>query len=160
MDILFVASELAPMVKASPSADVVASLSKALRLLGHKVTLALPRHSAIEASGVMVARRLTPLIVTSGAERIEVTVFDGRLSSGVELVLFDAEGLPGGPWNASGIVDADVATARPDALFVLAGAELVRQRALTGTPIDVANAHVSSAAIVPYCPREREGAAG
>jgi NADPH-dependent 2,4-dienoyl-CoA reductase/sulfur reductase-like enzyme len=39
MDILFVASELAPMLKASPSADVVASLSKALRLLGHKVTL-------------------------------------------------------------------------------------------------------------------------
>src|SRR5262249_36504599 len=44
MDILFVASELAPMVKVGGLADVVAALSKALRLLGHKVTIALPRY--------------------------------------------------------------------------------------------------------------------
>lgn len=145
------------MVKASPSADVVASLSKALRLLGHKVTLALPRHPAIEASGVMVARRLTPLVVTSGSERVEVTVFDGRLSSGVDLILFDAEGLSSGPWNVGGIVDADVATARPVALFVLAVIELVRQRALAGTPFDVVHAHDWPTAMVPYMLREREG---
>ncbi len=66
MDILFVASELGPMAKVGGLADVVAALSKALRLLGHKVTIALPRYPAIEAAGVMVARRLTPLVIAPG----------------------------------------------------------------------------------------------
>lgn len=159
MDILFVASELAPMIKATPSADVVASLSKALRLLGHKVTLALPRNPAIEAAGVMVARRLTPLVVNAGSERVEVTVFDGRLSSGVDLILLDAEGMANGPWNVDGILEGDAASARPVSLFVLAVIELVRQRALAGTPFDVVHAHDWPAAMVPYMLREREGAA-
>src|SRR5882757_3696516 len=92
MDILFVASELGPMAKVGGLADVVAALSKALRLLGHKVTIALPRYPSVEAAGVMVARRLTPLVIPAhpgSAERIEATVFDGRLGSGVELLLLD-----------------------------------------------------------------------
>src|SRR5580765_7331017 len=89
MDILFVASELAPMVKVGGLADVVSALAKALRLLGHKVTIALPRYPAVEAAGVMVARRLTPLVVPGDGERVEATVFDGRLGSGVELLLLD-----------------------------------------------------------------------
>src|SRR5262245_49161468 len=97
MDILFVASELAPMVKVGGLADVVAALSKALRLLGHKVTIALPRYPAIEAGGLMLARRLTPLLLpavpAAGAEAVSVTVFDGRLGSGVDLLLLDAPGL-------------------------------------------------------------------
>ena len=88
MDILFATSELAPMVKVGGLADVVGALSKALRLLGHKVTIALPRYPAIEASGVMVARRLTPLVLPGAAgERTEVTVYDGRLGTGVDLLL-------------------------------------------------------------------------
>src|SRR5580700_10297890 len=92
MDILFVASELSPMVKVGGLADVIAALSKALRLLGHKVTIALPRFPAIEAGGVMVARRLTPMVLP-GDDRIEVTLYDGRLGSGVELLLLDIPGL-------------------------------------------------------------------
>ncbi len=63
MDILFAASELAPMVKVGGLADVVSALSKALRLLGHKVTIAIPRYPALETSGLMLARRLTPMVV-------------------------------------------------------------------------------------------------
>jgi len=159
MDILFVASELAPMVKATGLADVVASLSKALRLLGHKVTIALPRYPAIEASGVMIARRLTPLVLTVAGERVEVTVFDGRLGSGVELVLLDAPGLfVDGPARLAeeGIAD-DPDSAKKSAVFSLAVVELIRQRALAGTPFEVVHAHDWPAALVPYLLLQREG---
>jgi hypothetical protein len=66
MDILFVGGELAPMVRRSDAADVIASLSKALRALGHRVTIALPRFPAIERAGVLVARRLSPLVLGGG----------------------------------------------------------------------------------------------
>src|SRR5258708_23956608 len=93
MDILFVATELSPFAKVGGLADVVSALSKALRQLGHKVTLAMPRFLPLERGGLLVARRLTPLTFSMGPNPIEVTVYDGRLGSGVELVLFDVPGL-------------------------------------------------------------------
>ena len=51
MEILFVATELAPSLKVGGLADVVFALSKTLRGLGHKVTLALPRYPVFERSG-------------------------------------------------------------------------------------------------------------
>ena len=77
MEILFAATELAPFVKVGGLADVVAALPKALRALGHSVTLVLPRFPAFEEQGLLVARRLTPIKL----ESIDVTVFDGRLAS-------------------------------------------------------------------------------
>jgi starch synthase len=156
MDILFVATELAPVVKVGGLADVVAALSKALRLLGHKVTIALPRFPAIAAGGVMVARRLTPLSVTAGGERLEVTVFDGRLGSGVELVLLDIAGL----FDRPGVYGEDGGdypdNGRRFALFSQAVIELIRQRALSGSPFDIVHVHDWPAAIVPYLLRQRE----
>ncbi len=158
MDILFVATELAPMVKVGGLADVVAALSKALRLLGHKVTIALPRFPAIERGGVMVARRLTPLVVGgagAGGPRTEVTVFDGRLGSGVELLLLDVRDEAGvglydreGVYGEGGTDYAD--NARRFGLFSRAVVELVRQRAAAGTPFDLVHAHDWPAAMVPY----------
>src|SRR5690348_5721860 len=99
MDILFVATELAPMVKVGGLGDVVAALAKALRLLGHKVTIALPRYPALEAGGLLLARRLTPLVLPgpsgsrSHGDSAELTVFDGRLGSGVDLLVLDVPGM-------------------------------------------------------------------
>ena len=155
MDILFVATELAPMVKVGGLADVVAALSKALRLLGHNVTIALPRFPAIEAAGVMVARRLTPLTIPIGDERVEVTVFDGRLGSGVGLLLLDAPGLfdrPGVYGDATGDYPDN---ARRFGVFARAVVEIVRQRALTGSPFDIVHLHDWPAAPVGYLLRER-----
>jgi len=84
-----VTAELAPYVRATAAGDVVLALTKGLRQLGHRVTLALPRYTAFEEHGLLLARRLTPLSVAGG----EVTVFDGQHSSGAELVLFDLPGL-------------------------------------------------------------------
>src|ERR1700723_1794607 len=89
MDILFVATELWPYVKVGGLADVIASLSKALRGLGHKVTVVLPRFPEFEAGGLLVARRLTPLKVTLGTRTLDVMVYDGRLASQVDLILVD-----------------------------------------------------------------------
>jgi starch synthase len=85
MEVLMVAAELAPYARATDAAEAVPSLAKALRQLGHRVTVALPRYRGFEAHGLLVARRLTPLVV-AGAE---VTVFDGQLASGVEIVLYE-----------------------------------------------------------------------
>src|SRR5215208_4692942 len=87
MEILMVAAELGPWVRETDAADVVASLAKALRQLGHGVSIAAPSYPGFETGGLMLARRLTPLPLPGGGE---VTVLDGHLPSGVQLVLFDA----------------------------------------------------------------------
>ena len=154
MDILFVASELSPVVRATSLGDVVASLSKALRLLGHKVTLAVPRFPAIEAGGILVARRLTPLVLREAdGSKVEVTVFDGRLSSGVELLLLD---LPGATAHAAegpvvpGRPNAALDDPRTAALFARAVVEVIRQRGETAVPFDLIHAHDWAGGMVPY----------
>jgi starch synthase len=159
MEILFAATELSPLVKVGGLGDVVAALSKALRQLGHKVTLAMPRFPALERGGLLVARRLTPLTFAMGDGPVEVTVYDGRLGSGVELSLFDAPGLfdREGVYGIGGEDYAD--NARRFAIFSRATAELVRQRALAGSPFDVVHVHDWAAALVPVYLRELEKAA-
>lgn len=191
MDILFVATELAPMIKVGGLADVASALSKALRLLGHKVTIALPRFPAIEQGGLMLARRLTPLMLpphASGARgggaplpsagsvpgrgsrdaegpRTEVTLFDGRLGSGVELLLLDiqtpdAAGAPAqGLYNRPGIYGENSEdypdNARRFGLFSRAVVEVVRQRARAGAPFDIVHVHDWPSAMIPYLIREQ-----
>ena len=159
MDILFVASELAPMVKVGGLADVVAALSKALRLLGHKVTIALPRFPGVEAGGLMLARRLTPVVLppdpAKGIPAAEVTVYDGRLGSGVDLLLLDAPGLFDRPgvYGEGGVDYPD--NARRFGLFCRAVAEVVRHREEAGAPFDLVHAHDWPTALVPYLLRQR-----
>lgn len=132
-----VAAELAPYARETDAADAVPALSKALRQLGHGVTVALPRYPGFEEHGLFVARRLSPLPVGSSG----VTVFDGQLASGVELVLFDGPGL----FDRSGVF-GDVAGEYPDnqkrfAFLGQAAAALVRQRAEQNKPFAVVHAH-------------------
>ncbi len=87
MEILMVSLELSPYVRQTDAAESVASLSKALRQLGHNVTVALPRQPGFEDSGLFLARRLTPLRLPDGGE---VPLIDAQLPSGVQVTLFDA----------------------------------------------------------------------
>lgn len=161
MDILFVASELAPMAKVGGLADVVTALSKALRLLGHKVTIALPRYPAVEAGGLMLARRLTPIALPAdpahGVPAAEVTVYDGRLGSGVDLLVLDAPGLFDRPgiYGEGGADYPD--NAKRFGLFCRAVVEVVRSREEAGQPFDIVHAHDWPTALVPYLLRQREG---
>jgi starch synthase len=149
MDIAFVTTELAPFVKVGGLADVSSALTKALRLLGHNVTLILPRYRALEAGGLLVARRLTPLKLTLGDRTIDATVFDGRLASQVDLVLVDAEGLfdRDGVYGTRGEDFPD--NAHRFAVLSRAAAEIARQRAASGKPFDVVHCNDWATALVP-----------
>jgi starch synthase len=149
MDILFVTTELAPFVKVGGLADVAAALPKALRALGHKVTLVLPRFPAFEQGGLLVARRLTPVHVPLGGITYDVTLFDGRLASQVDIVLVDAPGFfdRAGIYGERGEDYPDNATRF--ALLSYAAAEIARQRAAGGAPFDVVHCHDWPSALVP-----------
>jgi starch synthase len=148
MDILFVTTELAPYVKVGGLADVSAALPKTLKMLGHKVTIVMPRNPAFEAAGLLVARRLTPLRLELGDKTWEVTVLDGRLSSQVDLVLLDVPGLfdRAGAYGERGEDYPD--NAIRFAILSRAAAELARQRAEAGSPFDAVHANDWATALV------------
>ena len=90
------------MAKVGGLADVVFALTKSLRNLGHRVTVALPRYPAFEQAGVLSARRLTPLplppinvpglpaeLAWANDKPLEAVLYDARLGSGVDVIFFD-----------------------------------------------------------------------
>lgn len=141
-----VSLELAPYARETEAGDAVASLAKGLRQLGHNVTVAIPRQPGFDESGLMMARRLTPLPLADGGE---VPVLDAQLPSGVNVTLFDAPVLFDRPlpYSADGAPHAD--NAQRFALLSQAAAALVRQRAAQGTAFDIVHLHDAPAAQVP-----------
>jgi starch synthase len=154
MEILFVSTELAPYVKVGGLADVMAALPKALRGLGHKTTIVLPRYAAFEASGLLAARRLTPLAIELGGKTWPVTVYDAKLPSQVELVLVDAPGLfdRKGVYGENGEDYPDNATRF--AILSRAAAEIAKQRFAAGAPFDIVHCHDWPTALVATYVRE------
>lgn len=73
------------------TAHTALGLAKGLRALGHRTTVVAPLDAEIGQSGLGLARRLSPLTVDVGNASHERIVFDARLPSGVELVLFGGE---------------------------------------------------------------------
>jgi starch synthase len=138
MDILMVSAELSPYARETPAADSVASLTKTLRQVGHDVTLALPRYPGFEAQGLLVARRLSPLVLDDGAE---FSVFDGQLPSGARLVLFDAADSfqRAGVFGEEGKEYSD--NAKRMSLFARATVAWIRERLRDGQGFDVVHLH-------------------
>lgn len=136
-----VAAELAPYARGTETADVVAGLSKALRQLGHRVTVAVPRYPGFEAGGLLLARRLTPLSLGTG----ELTLLDGQLPTGVELTLFDDPPLYD---RASVFGDSEPFADNLVRCSVLsrAAAALAEQRSEQGKPFELVHAFDAPAA--------------
>jgi len=149
MEITFVTTELAPFVKVGGLADVSAGLPKALRALGHSVTTVVPRFPELEAQGLLLARRLTPLRFALGDQALEATIFDGRLASQVDLVVVDVPGLFDRPgvYGHGGEDHPDNAVRF--AAFSRATAELVRQRVAGGRQVDILHCNDWATALVP-----------
>ncbi len=144
-----VASELAPHARLTPAGDSIAALAKALRQLGHTVTVALPQSPAFATSGPLLARRLSPLVIEPGQD---VTVLDGQLVSGVHVVLFDA------PEFSAAAASADPAVhGRSVALLCRAAAALVRERKEQKKGFDIVHAHDGAAAPVARLLAEQGG---
>lgn len=152
MDILLALAELAPYVRETEASDSAAALVKALRQLGHKVTVAAPRSPGFEEGGLLAARRLTPLTL-AGAGAREVNVLDGQLASGAELVLFDLPGLfdRAAIYGEGSSEYAD--NAERFATYARAVAALVAQRAEQGKAVDVVHAFDAVASLVPLALR-------
>lgn len=142
-------SEVAPIVKVGGLADAVAALAKTLSRLEHKVihkvTIALPRYQALEAAGLMMARRLTPLRFDVGGERVDATLFDARLTAGVELLLID---VPGAFDRAAIYGEPD--DAKRFGRFCRAVVQLCKAKADAGTPYDAVHAHDWPTGLLPY----------
>jgi starch synthase len=149
MEIIFVTTELSPFVKVGGLADVSAALPKALRSLGHAVTIVLPRLPSLEAQGLLLARRLTPLRFSLGERKLEATLFDGRLASQVDLVVVDVPGMFDRPGVYGERGEDYTDNAYRFAAFSCAASELARQRVAAGRAVDVVHCNDWPTALVP-----------
>lgn len=151
MDIVFVSPEVAPFSKVGGLADVVAALPKALRALGHKVTVLSLRYGSIDPQTHALARRLTRLKVPMGDEIVEAELYEGRLVSGVNVVLLGAPGISDRPG-----VYGEGADPYPDndrRFGFLARAAVEWMRVQPKAP-DIAHLHDWTTGLVPLLLRE------
>jgi len=103
VEILFVTTELAPYSvapNAPEAADAAASLPKALRGLGHRVTVVSPLYKGIDPTTRSLARRLSVVNVKVLGKSYACQLYDGRTTGGVDLLFLGnaelfAEQLPG-----------------------------------------------------------------
>ena len=98
MRILHVTAEVQPLIKTGGLADVLGSLPRAQRSLGHPVMLLIPGYPAVlRAAGGLEA------IADLDGDRIGARLLRGRLAGDVELWVVDRPDLydrPGGPYAA------------------------------------------------------------
>jgi len=140
--ILMVASEAVPFAKSGGLADVVAALPKALGVLGHQVTVALPRYRGVPVDD---APTMT-FPVAMGGHDYQAEVFVQQAGPGVRVALidhpafFDRDGL-------YGVGSHDYAdNPRRFAFLSLAALEFARRE---GQPIDVVHAHDWQGGLTP-----------
>lgn len=80
MNVLFVAAEAAPYVKAGGLADVVGALPSALHAAGHDVQVMLPRHRQLREQGLVVDGPIAATFVPVGERAEELRVWRVRES--------------------------------------------------------------------------------
>jgi len=89
MDILFVTPSLTPFPVEAGPAEASAALAKALRNLGHRVSICAPYPDEPDATLTGLARRLDPLVIEISGRTEHVYVHDGRSAAGIEWTLLE-----------------------------------------------------------------------
>ncbi|HKU39994.1 MAG TPA: glycogen/starch synthase [Polyangiales bacterium] len=144
MEIVFVTTEVAPYSRASePSelADVSASLPKALRGLGHKVTVVSPLYRDVDPTARSLARRLSTLNVELRGKTYPCTLYDGRTTGGVDLLFLGNAELFGSRTASECTEELAV---RGAIVLGSATAQLIAKRE---PPVDVLHAHGAGGAL-------------
>jgi starch synthase len=100
LKVLVTTAELAPFAKLGGVADVAAALSKELLRLGHDVRVVLPRYRQVDIGRYGLRPIVTDLAVPLGADRMNATIFEGRLGDMVVYFvdcpqLYDRDGMFG-----------------------------------------------------------------
>ncbi len=154
MNVLHVASEVAPFSKTGGLGDVLAALPKALAQHGaSRVTVVSARYGSVDTERHGLAKRLRKLNVTVGGQNFEVGLFEGRLPGPGPVVtvylidhpLFsDRPGVYGPPENpGQGYPD------NPLRFALLSQAAIALGRELTPRP-EVIHAHDWQAGLAVY----------
>ncbi len=88
--VLILAAECAPYVKSGGVADVIGSLARALRRMGHDVRVALPRYGIIDPARWNVRPVVEDMRVPVGDGETRVTVLETRQPAGAHVYFIDA----------------------------------------------------------------------
>lgn len=144
MEILVVASEIAPWVQRTGVAEAVAAFSKALKQVGHTVTVVTPFSTVYEQAGLLIARRLSKLNLSASRQ---ATVYDTQLTSGVQLVMVDL-----------GLQPDELQYIQAAALFSEATALLINERNNLGTHTDIVHVYDWLGSLVPLAIEQVDGA--
>ncbi|MGF1466399.1 MAG: glycogen synthase [Sandaracinaceae bacterium] len=91
MRLLFVTPELTPYSGVTPAGDTCWALPKALRGLGHDVTVLSPLYGFIDPAARSLARRLWKVEVDVAGEELAFDVYDVRTAAGLDLLFLGHE---------------------------------------------------------------------
>jgi len=89
MDLLFVSPSALPFPVEAGPAEACTALAKAMKNLGHTVTMLAPLPEEAEAIFGTLSRRLDALVFDVGGRRESVNVYDARSAAGIDYVLVD-----------------------------------------------------------------------
>jgi starch synthase len=100
LKVLVATAELTPFAKIGGVADVAAALSKELKRMGHDVRVVLPRYRQVDIGRYSLNRVVANLQVPLGSEKVNASVFEGRLGDMVVYFidcppLYDRDGMFG-----------------------------------------------------------------
>lgn len=146
MEILVITPELSPISGHGSAATVSAALPKALRGLGHNVTVLSPLYRCVDPARLSLARRLLTLEVSVGGREHRCQLYDGRTAGGVSLLFIGHEELLSSV-DSLDEGDDDARAAERIGLFARASAEAIASR---DPAVDVVHAHgpIGAAALV------------
>jgi starch synthase len=87
MDVLFVSPSALPYPVEAGAAEAALAQAKALRSLGHRVSIVAPHPDEPDPGLSSLARRLDPLSFEVAGKVENVSVYDGRTTAGIEWIL-------------------------------------------------------------------------